>query len=568
MSSQVTENPGQQQTPALEKLEERADYIESKNLLGWNVENEFFRRIQSKLTGPGAKLLVAPRGCGKTHQMRVAFLTSIDDPDRPAPVYVSFTRYYHLEPFLHRSPIATRLFQTWVLAKIVDGTVDAARSLCPGQQLQLPFPHDEIRSFIELAEKGTIASDNHLVDELTLPKTIDVVESLLVTSKRKRVVLLLDDAALTLTPEYLVEFFDIFRSLKTRSISPKASIYPGTTEFGPRFHVGQDAEAVPGWLGVNDKGYSAFLGELVQARFEEELRVISPQIVELLKYAAFGVPRALIVLLRHYSDLDRSSPQEKFNASIEQQASNIETEYRSLGKKLPQYKTVIETGWEFFRACSEEIVKQNLQLADHRQITLGLAEETNHKLRKMLRFLLETGLMYELPSVRHGEDRRYERYIPHLLFLIKDRAFNTGRGFNAERVVENLRMPDAKHPVRRSFASLLGEEKIGGLRLDSPPCQKCGSGRLSDEQRFCHNCGTELSNPSAFEACMELSIEELPIPSYQLENLRQQGIAKIGDFYTRADPGTKLREAHLIGPVRSDQIYRAAKRVVEEFLER
>jgi hypothetical protein len=67
---------------------------------------------------------------------------------------------------------------------------------------------------------------------------------------------------------------------------------------------------------------------------------------------------------------------------------------------------------------------------------------------------------------------------------------------------------------------------------------------------------------------MELSIDELPIPAYQRKSLREEGVTKIGDFYTRADPGTRLRDAHKIGPVRSDQIYRAAKHVVEEFLER
>lgn len=45
-------------------------------------------------------------------------------------------------------------------------------------------------------------------------------------AKRKRAILLLDDAALTLTKEYMIEFFDVFRSLKTISISPKASVYP------------------------------------------------------------------------------------------------------------------------------------------------------------------------------------------------------------------------------------------------------------------------------------------------------------------------------------------------------
>jgi len=55
------------------EFEERADYSALEDLKKWNVDNEHFQKIQKKLVQKGAKLLVGPRGTGKTHQMRLAY---------------------------------------------------------------------------------------------------------------------------------------------------------------------------------------------------------------------------------------------------------------------------------------------------------------------------------------------------------------------------------------------------------------------------------------------------------------------------------------------------------------
>ena len=50
------------------EYEERADFIDGEDLEKWTVENNFFRTIHNKIVGRGAKLIVGPRGTGKTHQ--------------------------------------------------------------------------------------------------------------------------------------------------------------------------------------------------------------------------------------------------------------------------------------------------------------------------------------------------------------------------------------------------------------------------------------------------------------------------------------------------------------------
>ncbi|PHR46282.1 MAG: hypothetical protein COA32_12070 [Fluviicola sp.] len=96
------------------ELEERSDFLEATQIQDWFISGEYFENIQSKLTGTGAKLLVGPRGTGKTHQLRVAHYKCLNDKTKPVSLYISFNRYYHLEPLLSRAPNAIKVFHTCV----------------------------------------------------------------------------------------------------------------------------------------------------------------------------------------------------------------------------------------------------------------------------------------------------------------------------------------------------------------------------------------------------------------------------------------------------------------------
>ena len=80
---------------------------------------------------------------------------------------------------------------------------------------------NNLKEFISLSEKGIYEgteNTENLLHEISIDKTIELINTTADLLKRKRIVILLDDAALTLTPEYLIEFFDVFRSLKTKRI--------------------------------------------------------------------------------------------------------------------------------------------------------------------------------------------------------------------------------------------------------------------------------------------------------------------------------------------------------------
>jgi predicted AAA+ superfamily ATPase len=103
-------------------FEERADFIKNEDLVKWTVESDFFLGIQKKILQKGAKLIVGPRGAGKTHQMKFAYEGCLHDKNKPLAIYVSFSKYYHLEPLLAKKTNAITLFHTWVLSKILLST--------------------------------------------------------------------------------------------------------------------------------------------------------------------------------------------------------------------------------------------------------------------------------------------------------------------------------------------------------------------------------------------------------------------------------------------------------------
>lgn len=566
-------------------FEERADYIDKDFLLKWNVDISYFNSIQKKLTEKGAKVLVGPRGTGKTHQMKIAYNSCLTEKSKPFPVYVSFSKYYYLEPLLSKNPAAITVFHTWVLCKILIGCVDSINKMVPNysansfiESMNLnSISYSDIEKFVAQSEKNIQESwHSDIIRNITLHFVTNFISHLMSLTKRKRAILLLDDAALTLTKEYMIEFFDIFRSLKTTYISPKASVYPGTTEYGPRFHLKQDGDPFNIWFDPEGDSYSEFIDQLCEKRFEN--KKIDENVKELLKYASFGNPRAFITLLRDLEESTlskRNSFQALFNSIIDTRCKLMKDEYLSIKQKLNQYSTIIDTGWDFFESILIEITNANkkalTEIVDKKVVIgfLNTSETSSNKfIDRMIRFLIEAGLLYELSPVKHGENREYNRYIPHFLFLFQKRAFSKSKGFNINEILLFLKRKNSKHPIRKdNIHSFLGEEILDNLKLDLPACSNCGAIRLSENQRFCHSCGTQLISKSSFEQCMQLTIDQIPLTEWQKEKIKKETSLKtVKDFISNSNIGDELRKPHGFGEKKAEKIVKIVNKLIEEFL--
>ncbi|MCX7176101.1 MAG: zinc ribbon domain-containing protein [Proteobacteria bacterium] len=558
------------------EFEERADQLSLETIDASLADGQMFKKARQKLLAPGAKLLVGPRGTGKTHVMRYTYLHALNTSTAPLALYANFSRYLNLEPLLKKSPDALQRFHSWVIAKLILSTFELLRDVNADAAFLTRhnplYDENRLRELVSLLERGSGTEQyQEFGQNLTVDHVLEVVRLLSKRFSRKRTVLLLDDAALSLADQYLVAFFEIFRLLKTEDIAPKAAVYPGSTQYGPTFHASHEVEEVPLWLSVEDAEYPQIMGEIANRRLTpEEVQTINPDILELLKYAAFGIPRAYLRLLREYLDSHAGSSQQRTNKIIERQTELIGAEYDSLGMKLKQFSSLVSVGRKLFDKAVNDIASVQANEPRTRNIILGVRQDSDRTplADRMLRFLVEVGLLYPLQAVSHGTNRRYDRFIPHLAFLYQQGVFRDGKSSWAKGLSLYMQRPASKHPVRRDLSTLLTPDELASLKLDLPPCQHCGTARINDSQRFCHNCGAELVASSLFEECMKLPLENIPGVSEALVARIHSDtkIRTVGHVYASQNASGDLQQATYVGPVRAGGIINKVALTVNEFL--
>ena len=274
--------------------------------------------------------------------------------------------------------------------------------------------------------------------------------------------------------------------------------------------------------------------------------------------------------MREYLDTQAGSSQQKINKIIERQAELIGAEYDSLGIKLKQFSSLVATGRKFFDKAITDIANSQSIEPTSRNIILGLKQDSdrNPLAERMMKFLIEVGLLYPIQAVSHGVNRKYDRYIPHFAFLYQQGIFRSGRGSSSKDVSLYMQRTVAKQPIRRGLSTLLTADEMASLKLDLPPCQQCGTARINDSQRFCHNCGAELIASSLFEECMKLPLEDVPgISEAMVKRIHTDTkFRTIGHVYASQNASGELQQAYYIGPVKADRIIGRVAMTVNEFL--
>ncbi|WAW10990.1 hypothetical protein NB640_04975 [Oxalobacter vibrioformis] len=563
-----------------EVLEQRADNLSIDEILtGTFPEGEYFQNALKELTNNSLRSLVGPRGCGKTHLMRYAWATCKTEKGRPFAIYVSFNRYFWLEPLRVKHTNAADLFHTWVISLILAGAYESALAWgISSEQL------DSLYARWDISKDALVDLFGKLERNQTLTKKLEAISLSLHISVAQAIideicsytgtrfsVLLLDDAAMTLTPDNLLIFLDIVRAIRSKTIAPKVSVYPGTTEYSPRFHVGQDSLAINVWHPVDSDNYSEVMEGIAYKRISG-LESISSDVVDLLKYAAFGIPRAFLSMLWEYKRGDFRTVGQAVNSVIQNHISQRKAEYLSLSKKVPKFDTIIRKGEAVLSEMILLVRRSNEKTLPRRekQLVVGVdIEKMTPLVERMFDLLIEAGLVYQQIQTSHGEQRVYARYIPHIAALIDARAFSQKQKGNSPRqIVEALQFKNTKHPIRTRLKEL-SKEKIKALHLDLPACDKCKTSRISDDQKFCHFCGAQLITPSTFESCLQTPINEVPdLTKWQKKQITEtlSRFNTIGDYLAKQNPSAELLTIFGIGPKRTNRIIDVLNDFIDEFL--
>jgi len=563
-------------------LQQRADYIPLEQLLdGTSNSGELFQRVHRELTNRALRTIVGPRGCGKTHMMRYAWLRCSTTSSMPFAIYVSFNRYFRLEPLLSSHPGAIQQFHSWVLARILIALRDSIVEWGQGFEktgavfFESEFSPEQLSIFVTRIERNQPLDEMNLVlsDSLSIERVQRIIDKARQLAGRKYSVLLMDDAALTLTPDYLIEFLDIVRSLKSTTIAPKASVYPGTTEVSPKFHQGQDSIPIPVWISINDAQYDNIMQDIACKRVKN-LENIPADAQAMLRFASFGIPRAYLTMLDEFQRGGFKTAQQGVNRIIQEHLEARIAEFRSLGKKVPKFEQIIVAGEKVINGIAKEIKAFNETLISRqeKELTYGVREdELTPIVERMFKLLVEAGLIFDDGTVKHGTPARiYRRFIPHTSLLLSIRAIDTGgTGGAIKQTLDAIAFKTTKHPLRRNLSKMAPEVDLQALDFSLPKCASCDTRRLTDNQRFCHNCGHQLVDASTFNQCLDTEITNVPgLTTWQRSQIGTHlpNLRTIRDYLAKQDPAADLLTVRGFGKRRTAKIVDVLNSFVDDFL--
>ena len=384
-------------------------------------------------------------------------------------------------------------------------------------------------------------------------------------------VLLLDDAAHAFSKEQQYDFFEFFRNIKSREISPKAAIYPGVTNFSASFHVGHDAEEINVWIKVTDDDYIEFMTKLLQKRFPAEIFLQltkDKDLLNLICYSSFGIPRALLNIVHNLwkgkKSVEMDCSRNGILKSIRQVNGLFMNIYKSLEEQLPIYKEFVKKGDGIYETLLESLKQYNKEKDFFNQaVEVGIKKPIPVELDKVFNFLQYAGLLMYARELSRGENGRYAIYIINYGFLIEKNVFGGRTNIKNVELATALKTRNMHEYKRFTIESLLGEGDIRDMfPFSLPPCPKCHTPRISADTKFCSECGEKLVTPSLFEELVKNDISKLPLTSHRVETIKQNStIRTIRDILMDKDH-KELRGVPQVGAYWTSRIFSYAEEYI------
>ena len=240
----------------------------------------------------------------------------------------------------------------------------------------------------------------------------------------KRIVLFFDDAAHLGREASLEEFFDIYRTLSSSSVSCKAAIYPGVTRFGLRFDVYNDATVVDLLRSEELPDFTEAFSEIMDARYGETLSVASfssglekRSVAAFLAQSVLGNMRGFIFACNELKD--RCSEGKVGLSELTDTLIGLASNYYwplldEIRPKLGMYKPMVNTGEEIAQVIFSEAGGRTANPRD-----VQIHREIDERLAKPLQILEYAGFISKREASRAmksgGRGARYALNLCNLL---------------------------------------------------------------------------------------------------------------------------------------------------------
>jgi hypothetical protein len=251
------------------------------------------------------------------------------------------------------------------------------------------------------------------------------------------------------------------------------------------------------------------------------------ELVDALALAAFGMPRGFLNMLSTLLSVGETDPpkptRQRAERAISDHADTVRSIFKALANKLPRFRHFIDVGGELEDAMLSTLRGYNkLQLSPGKKsAVVGLEEPLGPELERMLNMLEYAGLLRKAGTVSRGVKGRFVKYLMNYASVVAENALSLGKSYALPLLTASLRTSDAHSFARTKGTALLGAYFERRCSLDLPPCKKCRTRRISEEQRFCMKCGAELTDVSVYEELLRAPIDRLPLTANKIAGIKQ-----------------------------------------------
>lgn len=243
-----------------------------------------------------------------------------------------------------------------------------------------------------------------------------------------RIVLFFDDAAHIGRETALEEFFNIFRTISSSTVSCKAAIYPGVTNFGIRFDVYNDATVIDISRDERRDDFTDFFAEVINARYPRLLQNTSESLKRnntlawLLGRAVVGNMRALIFACNRLSDDKQIDLQELTNCLIYLSSDYYWSLLDEVAPKLGKYEPLVEPCRELAERIFNHVTVDKKQTLTEITTSVLIHRDLVQKYSKLFEILEYAGFITRREvsrAMKSGGNSRGSRFILNLCNLLE-----------------------------------------------------------------------------------------------------------------------------------------------------